>query len=75
MADVSLLDLAVPEEVVTRALVRDVETPDGAATAPTHAGQRARPHPAETFGRAGADRVGDVLDVVCGPAPRSPRSG
>ena len=60
MPDASLLTSLFPEEVVTRALVRDVELPDGAGhDGAHHAGQRARPHPAEHVrpGRAaGAER-------------------
>ena len=65
MADASLLTSLFPEEVVTRALVRDVELPDGAGTMALITLDNGRDHTRpSTFGPAGLLALGDALDAV-----------
>jgi 3-hydroxyacyl-CoA dehydrogenase/enoyl-CoA hydratase/carnithine racemase len=65
MADASLLTSLFPEEVVTRALVRDVELPDGAGTMALITLDNGRDHTRpSTFGPAGLMALGDALDAV-----------
>ena len=76
MPDASLLTSLFPEEVVTRALVRDVELPDGAGTMALVTLDNGRDHTRpSTFGPAGLLSLGDALDAVAARAARrSPRS-
>ena len=65
MADASLLTSLFPEEVVTRALVRDVELPDGAGTMALITLDNGRDHTRpSTFGPAGLLALRDALDAV-----------
>ena len=65
MPDASLLTSLYPEEVVTRALVRDVELPDGAGTMALITLDNGRDHTRpSTFGPAGLMALGDALDAV-----------
>jgi 3-hydroxyacyl-CoA dehydrogenase/enoyl-CoA hydratase/carnithine racemase len=65
MPDASLLTPLFPEEVVTRALVRDVELPDGAGTMALITLDNGRDHTRpSTFGPAGLLALGDALDAV-----------
>ena len=65
MADRSLLTSLFPEEVMTRALVRDVELPDGAGTMALITLDNRRDHARpSTFGPAGLMALGDALDAV-----------
>ena len=65
MADVSLLTSLFPEEIVTRALVRDVELPDGAGTMALITLDNGRDHTRpSTFGPAGLMALDDALDAV-----------
>src|SRR5580704_6368127 len=65
MADRSLLTSLFPEEVVTRAPVRDVELPDGAGTMALITLDNGRDHTRpSTFGPAGLMALGDALDAV-----------
>src|SRR5258705_5801886 len=65
MADASLLTSLFPEEVVTRALVRDVELPYGAGTMALITLDNGRDHPRpSTFGPAGLLALADALHVV-----------
>ena len=77
MPDASLLTSLFPEEVVTRALVRDVELPDGAGTMALITLDNGRDHTRpSTFGPAGLLALRDALDAVAARADRatSPRS-
>ena len=65
MPDASLLTSLFPEEVVTRALVRDVELPDGAGTMALITLDNGLDHTRpSTFGPAGLLALGDALDAV-----------
>ena len=65
MPDASLLTSLFPEEVVTRALVRDVELPYGAGTMALITLDNGRDHTRpSTFGPAGLLSLGDALDAV-----------
>jgi 3-hydroxyacyl-CoA dehydrogenase/enoyl-CoA hydratase/carnithine racemase len=65
MADASLLTSLFPEEVVTRALVRDVELPDGVGTMALITLDNGRDHTRpNTFGPAGLQSLNDALDAV-----------
>ena len=65
MADASLLTSLFPEEVVTRALVRDVELPDGAGTMALITLDNGLDHTRpSTFGPAGLLALNDALDAV-----------
>src|SRR6266566_445534 len=65
MPDASLLTSLFGEEVVTRALVRDVELPDGAGTMALITLDNGRDHTRpSTFGPAGLLALGDALDAV-----------
>src|SRR6476660_889886 len=65
MPDASLLTSLFPEEVVTRALVRDVELPYGAGTMALITLDNGRDHTRpSTFGPAGLLALGDALDAV-----------
>ena len=65
MADASLLTSLVPEEIVTRALVRDVELPDRAGTMALITLDNGRDHTRpNTFGPAGLQSLNDALDAV-----------
>ena len=65
MPDASLLTSLFPEEVVTRALVRDVELPYGAGTMALITLDNGRDHTRpSTFGPAGLMALGDALDAV-----------
>ena len=77
MADESLLTSLFPEEVVTRAPVRDVELPDGAGTMALITLDNGRDHTRpNTFGPAGLLALRDALDAVAARATgtRSSRS-
>jgi len=67
--DESVITSLFPEEVVTRALVRDVELPDGAGTMALitldNGFDHTRP---STFGPAGLISLRDALDTVAGRA-------
>ena len=65
MPDASLLTSLFPEEVVTRALVRDVELPDGAGTMALITLDNGLDHTRpSTFGPAGLLALGEALDAV-----------
>jgi len=65
MPDASLLTSLFPEEVVTRALLRDVELPDGAGTMALITLDNGRDHTRpSTFGPAGLLALGEALDAV-----------
>jgi len=65
MPDASLLTSLFPEEVVTRALVRDVELPYGAGTMALITLDNGRDHTRpSTFGPAGLLALSDALDAV-----------
>jgi enoyl-CoA hydratase/carnithine racemase len=65
MADTSLLTSLFPAEVVTRALVRDVELPYGAGTMALITLDNGRDHTRpDTFGPAGLLALRDALDEV-----------
>jgi enoyl-CoA hydratase/carnithine racemase len=65
MPDASLLSSLFPDEVVTRALVRDVELPYGAGTMALITLDNGRDHTRpSTFGPAGLLALGDALDAV-----------
>src|SRR5213083_1131592 len=62
MPDASLLTSLFPDEVVTRALVRDVELPDGAGTMALITLDNGRDHTRpNTFGPAGLQSLNDAL--------------
>ena len=72
MADASLLTSLFPEEVVTRALVRDVELPYGAGTMALITLDNGRDHTRpSTFGPAGLLSLGDALDAVAARVARN----
>jgi 3-hydroxyacyl-CoA dehydrogenase/enoyl-CoA hydratase/carnithine racemase len=74
MADESLLTSLFPEEVVTRALVRDVELPDRAGTMALITLDNGRDHTRpNTFGPAGLLALRDALDAVAARA--TPEAG
>jgi 3-hydroxyacyl-CoA dehydrogenase/enoyl-CoA hydratase/carnithine racemase len=65
MPDASLLTSLFADEVVTRALVRDVELPDGAGTMALITLDNGRDHTRpSTFGPAGLLSLNDALDAV-----------
>jgi 3-hydroxyacyl-CoA dehydrogenase/enoyl-CoA hydratase/carnithine racemase len=65
MPDASLLTSLFPDEVVTRALVRDVELPGGAGTMALITLDNGRDHTRpNTFGPAGLLSLNDALDAV-----------
>ena len=65
MPDASLLTSLFPDEVVTRALVRDVELPDGAGMMALITLDNGRDHTRpNTFGPAGLQSLNDALDAV-----------
>ena len=65
MPDASLLTSLFPEEVVTRALVRDVELPDGAGPMALITLDNGLDHTRpSTFGPAGLLALNDALDAV-----------
>ena len=65
MPDASLLTSLFPDEVVTRALVRDVELPDGAGTMALITLDNGRDHTRpNTFGPAGLQSLNEALDAV-----------
>src|SRR5436190_2005651 len=65
MPDASLLTSLFPDEVVTRALVRDVQLPDGAGTMALITLDNGRDHTRpNTFGPAGLLSLNDALDAV-----------
>src|SRR5215472_17055458 len=71
MADESLLTSLFPEEVVTRALVRDVELPERAGTMALITLDNGRDHTRpNTFGPAGLLALRDALDSVAARADR-----
>ena len=71
MPDASLLTSLFPDEVVTRALVRDVELPDGAGTMALITLDNGRDHTRpNTFGPAGLLALRDALDAVTARADR-----
>jgi 3-hydroxyacyl-CoA dehydrogenase/enoyl-CoA hydratase/carnithine racemase len=71
MPDASLLTHLFPEELVTRALVRDVELPDGAGTMALITLDNGRDHTLpNTFGPAGLLALRDALDAVADRADR-----
>src|SRR6266568_3167527 len=72
MADASLLTSLFPEEVVTRALVRDVELPYGAGTMALITLDNGRDHTRpSTFGPAGLFSLRDALDAVAARVARN----
>jgi 3-hydroxyacyl-CoA dehydrogenase/enoyl-CoA hydratase/carnithine racemase len=72
MPDVSLLTSLFPEEVVTRALVRDVELPYGAGTMALITLDNGRDHTRpSTFGPAGLFSLRDALDAVAARVARN----
>jgi 3-hydroxyacyl-CoA dehydrogenase/enoyl-CoA hydratase/carnithine racemase len=74
MPDASLLTSLFPEEVVTRALVRDVNLPDGAGTMALITLDNGRDHTRpSTFGPAGLLSLRDALDTVA--ARTTPEAG
>src|SRR5215472_6190079 len=74
MADESLLTSLFPEEVVTRALVRDVELPYGAGTMALITLDNGRDHTRpNTFGPAGLLALRDALDSIAARA--TPEAG
>jgi 3-hydroxyacyl-CoA dehydrogenase/enoyl-CoA hydratase/carnithine racemase len=74
MADESLLTSLFPEEVVTRAAVRDVELPYGAGTMALITLDNGRDHTRpDTFGPAGLLALRDALDAVAARA--TPEAG
>jgi 3-hydroxyacyl-CoA dehydrogenase/enoyl-CoA hydratase/carnithine racemase len=71
MADASLLTSLFPEEVVTRALVRDVELPSGVGLMALITLDNGRDHTRpSTFGPAGLLSLNDALDAVASRAER-----
>jgi 3-hydroxyacyl-CoA dehydrogenase/enoyl-CoA hydratase/carnithine racemase len=71
MADESLLTSLFPEEIVTRAPVRDVELPYGAGTMALVTLDNGRDHTRpNTFGPAGLLALRDALDAVTARADR-----
>jgi 3-hydroxyacyl-CoA dehydrogenase/enoyl-CoA hydratase/carnithine racemase len=71
MADAPLLTSLFPEEVVTRALLRDVELPYGAGTMALITLDNGRDHTRpSTFGPAGLLSLRDALDAVAARAER-----
>jgi enoyl-CoA hydratase/carnithine racemase len=71
MPDESLLTALFPEEVVTRALVRDVELPGGAGTMALITLDNGHDHTRpNTFGPAGLLALRDALEVVAARAAR-----
>src|SRR6201989_284849 len=65
MPDAPLLTSLFPDEVVTRALVRDVELPDGAGLMALITLDNGRDHTRpNTFGPAGLLALRDALDAV-----------
>jgi len=71
MADESLLTSLFPEEVVTRALVRDVELPCATGTMALITLDNGRDHTRpNTFGPAGLLALRDALDAVAARAAR-----
>ena len=76
MPDASLLTSLFPDEVVTRALVRDVELPDGAGTMALITLDNGRDHTRpNTFGPAGLLSLNDALDAVRGADRHRRRRG
>ena len=74
MPDPSLLTSLFPEEVVTSALVRDVELPDGAGTMALITLDNGLDHTRpSTFGPAGLLALNDALDAVAARA--TPEAG
>jgi 3-hydroxyacyl-CoA dehydrogenase/enoyl-CoA hydratase/carnithine racemase len=72
MPDASLLTSLFPEEVVTRALVRDVELPYGAGTMALITLDNGRDHTRpSTFGPAGLLSLRDALDAVAARVARN----
>ena len=72
MADASLLTSLFPEEVVTRALVRDVVLPYGAGTMALITLDNGRDHTRpSTFGPAGLRSLQDALDAVAARVARN----
>src|SRR2546430_17490615 len=72
MADASLLTSLFPEEVVARALVRDVELPYGAGTMALITLDNGRDHTRpSTFGPAGLLSLRDALDTVAARVARN----
>src|SRR5437763_12486688 len=72
MPDASLLTSLFPEEVVTRALVRDVELPYGAGTMALITLDNGRDHTRpSTFGLAGLLSLQDALDAVAARVARN----
>jgi 3-hydroxyacyl-CoA dehydrogenase/enoyl-CoA hydratase/carnithine racemase len=72
MPDASLLTSLFPEEVVTRALVRDVELPYGAGTMALITLDNGRDHTRpSTFGPAGLLSLRDALDTVAARVARN----
>src|SRR5689334_18290851 len=71
MADASLLASLFPEEVVTRALVRDAELPSGVGLMALITLDNGRDHTRpSTFGPAGLRSLNDALDAVASRAER-----
>jgi 3-hydroxyacyl-CoA dehydrogenase/enoyl-CoA hydratase/carnithine racemase len=71
MFDDSVLTSVFPDEVVTRALVRDVQLPAGAGTMALITLDNGRDHTRpNTFGPAGLIALRDALDEVAGRAER-----
>jgi 3-hydroxyacyl-CoA dehydrogenase/enoyl-CoA hydratase/carnithine racemase len=71
MTDTSLVTSLFPQEVVTRALVRDVELPYGAGTMALITLDNGRDHTRpNTFGPAGLLALRDALDEVAARAAR-----
>src|SRR5436190_10544975 len=65
MPDASLLTSLFPDEVVTRALVRDVQLPDGAGTMALITLDNGRDHTRpNTFGPGGLSSLDETLDAV-----------
>jgi 3-hydroxyacyl-CoA dehydrogenase/enoyl-CoA hydratase/carnithine racemase len=74
MPDASILTSLFPDEVVIRALVRDVELPDGAGTMALITLDNGRDHTRpSTFGPAGLLALNDALDAVAARA--TPEAG
>src|SRR4249919_2400243 len=71
MPDASLLTSLFPDEVVARALVRDVELPDGAGPMALITLDNGRDHTRpNTFGPAGLLALREALDAVTARADR-----
>src|SRR5438046_9352548 len=72
MPDASLLTLLFPDEVVTMALVRDVELPSGAGLMALITLDNGRDHTRpSTFGPAGLLSLRDALDAVAARVARN----